>query len=43
MHKNTSPMSALKISTAYDLSCGELKPLVGEVCASDAIYNVLQI
>ena len=32
-----------KISAAYDLSCGELKPLVGEVCASDAIYYILQI
>jgi len=32
-----------KINAAYDLSCGELKPLVGEVCASDTIYYILQI
>nr|DAM44385.1 MAG TPA: hypothetical protein [Caudoviricetes sp.] len=25
------------------MSCGELKPLVGEICASDAIYYILQI
>ena len=41
-----SPISVFKIvplMIAYDLSCRHLKSLVGEICASDEVYYILQI